>query len=71
MDTSKMRSEFEAQLKDYAFRIKKGEEEIDKLKEYKLKLEGGLETLDLLEKQPTQAQVLQETDGSSPSQHTN
>ena len=50
MDTSKMRSEFEAQLKDYAFRIKKGEEEIDKLKEYKLKLEGGLETLDLLDK---------------------
>ena len=66
MDTSKIRSEFEAQLKDYAFRIKKGEEEIDKLKEYKLKLEGGLETLDLLEKQPADV-----NDGSSPSQHTN
>ena len=49
-------------LKDYAFRIKKGEEEIDKLKEYKLKLEGGLETLDLLEKQPADV-----NDGSSPS----
>ena len=49
-------------ISDYAFRIKKGEEEIDKLKEYKLKLEGGLETLDLLEKQPADV-----NDGSSPS----
>jgi len=45
-----MRLEFETQLKDYAYKIKKGEEEITKLKEYKLKLEGGLETLDLLDK---------------------
>lgn len=60
MDTSKLREEFEKQLKDYEFKIKKGEEELAKLKEYKLKLEGGLETLDLLEKQ----------DGSDSSQHT-
>ena len=55
-----MREEFLSQLKDYEFRIKRGEEELAKLKEYKLKLEGGLETLDLLEKQ----------DGSDSSQHT-
>ncbi len=61
-----MRAEFEAQLKDYAYRIKKGEEEIAKLKEYKLKLEGGLETLDLLDKP-----IPDVNDGSSPSQHTN
>lgn len=60
-----MREEFETQLKDVSFKIKKGEEELLKLKEYKLKVEGGLETLDLLEKQST------ESDGSSPSQHTN
>ena len=60
MDTSKLREEFEKQLKDYEFKIKKGEEELAKLKEYKLKLEGGLETLDLLEKQ----------DGSDSSPHT-
>tara|TARA_B100000029_G_scaffold187145_2_gene184490 strand:+ start:5816 stop:6016 length:201 start_codon:yes stop_codon:yes gene_type:complete len=66
MDTSKMRLEFENQLKDYAYKIKKGEEEIAKLKEYKLKLEGGLETLDLLDKP-----IPDVNDGSSPSQHTN
>ncbi len=46
-----MREEFLSQLKDYEFKIKRGEEELAKLREYKLKLEGGLETLDLLEKQ--------------------
>ncbi len=55
-----MREEFLSQLKDYEFKIKRGEEELAKLKEYKLKLEGGLETLDLLEKQ----------DGSDSSQPT-
>ena len=60
MDTSKLREEFLSQLKDYEFKIKRGEEELAKLKEYKLKLEGGLETLDLLEKQ----------DGSDSSQPT-
>ena len=57
-----MRLEFENQLKDYAYKIKKGEEEIAKLKEYKLKLEGGLETLDLLDKP-----IPDVNDGSSPS----
>ena len=60
MDTSKLRKEFEKQLKDYEFQINKGEQELAKLREYKTKLEGGLETLDLLEKQ----------DGSDSSQHT-
>lgn len=60
MDTSKLREEFERQLKDYEFQIKKGEQELIKLREYKTKLEGGLETLDLLEKQ----------DGSDSSQPT-
>lgn len=60
MDTSKLREEFERQLKDYEFQIKKGEQELLKLREYKTKLEGGLETLDLLEKQ----------DGSDSSQPT-
>ncbi len=43
MDTLKMREEFETQLKDVSFKIKKGEEELLKLKEYKLKVEGGLD----------------------------
>lgn len=60
MDTLKLREEFEKQLKDYEFQIKKGEQELAKLREYKTKLEGGLETLDLLEKQ----------DGSDSSQLT-
>ena len=60
MDTSNLREEFEKQLKDYEFQIKKGEQELAKLREYKTKLEGGLETLDLLEKQT----------GSDCSQHT-
>lgn len=60
MDTSSLRQEFEKQLKDYEFQIKKGEQELSKLREYKTKLEGGLETLDLLEKQ----------NGSDSSQHT-
>jgi prefoldin subunit 5 len=60
MDTSNLREEFEKQLKDYEFQIKKGEQELAKLREYKTKLEGGLETLDLLEKQ----------NGSDSSQHT-
>ena len=60
MDTSNLREEFEKQLKDYEFQIKKREQELAKLREYKTKLEGGLETLDLLEKQ----------NGSDSSQHT-
>ena len=53
MDIPKMRLEFETQLKDYAYKIKQGEDEIAKLKEYKLKLEGGLETINLLDKTNT------------------
>jgi hypothetical protein len=66
MDTSELRKEFERQLKDYEFQIKKGEEELSKLREYKIKLEGGLETLDLLDKNNTQ-----ESDVSNSSQHSN
>ena len=66
MDTSELRKEFERQLKDYEFQIKKGEEELSKLREYKIKLEGGLETLDLLEKNKEEV-----TDGSNSSQHSN
>ena len=62
MDGSKLRDEFNTQLKDYEFQIRKGEQELAKLREYKIKLEGGIETLDLLDKQ--------EENGSDTSQHS-
>ena len=48
-DTTKLKGEFEAQLKDADTKITKVKEELVKLNEYRTKLVGGLETLALLE----------------------
>ena len=50
-DTTKLKGEFEAQLKDADIKITKVKEELVKLNEYRTKLVGGLETLSLLEEQ--------------------
>ena len=50
-DTSKLRGEFEAQLKDVDAKIAKVKEELVRLNEYRTKLQGGLETLGLLDEQ--------------------
>lgn len=50
-DTSKLRGEFEAQLKDADAKIAKVKEELVRLNEYRTKLQGGLETLGLLDEQ--------------------
>lgn len=50
-DTSKLKGEFEAQLKDADAKITKVKEELVRLNEYRTKLVGGLETLGLLEEQ--------------------
>jgi len=50
-DTSKLKGEFEAQLKDADTKITKVKEELVRLNEYRTKLVGGLETLGLLEEQ--------------------
>ena len=49
--TTKLKGEFEAQLKDADTKITKVKEELVKLNEYRTKLVGGLETLALLEEQ--------------------
>ena len=50
-DTTKLRGEFEAQLKDADAKIAKVKEELVRLNEYRTKLQGGLETLGLLDEQ--------------------
>ena len=47
-DTTKLKSEFESQLKDANEKIAKAKTELSRLEEYRTKLVGGLETLDLL-----------------------
>lgn len=49
--TEKLRSEFEAQVKDADEKIAKVREELVRLNEYRTKLQGGLETLGLLDEQ--------------------
>lgn len=49
METQKLKSEFEQQLKDANEKIARAETDLARLKEYKTKLLGGLETLTLLE----------------------
>lgn len=49
METQKLKSEFEQQLKDANEKIARAETDLARLKEYKTKLLGGLETLSLLE----------------------
>ena len=49
METTKLKSEFEQQVKDANERIAKTEAELARLKEYRTKLQGGLETIALLE----------------------
>mgnify|MGYP003129365473 CR=1 FL=1 len=49
METTKLKSEFEQQIKDANERIAKSEAELVRLKEYRTKLQGGLETIALLE----------------------
>lgn len=51
MDTNKLKSEFELQLKDANEKIAKAEADLSRLKEYKTKLLGGLETIALLEQE--------------------
>lgn len=48
METQKLKSEFEQQLKDANEKITKAETDLSRLKEYRTKLLGGLETLALL-----------------------
>ena len=50
METSKLRENFEAQLKKINDTILGIEGDLERAKEYKAKLVGGMETLDLLEK---------------------
>jgi hypothetical protein len=52
MDTTKLRENFQSQLKEIDEKISTIQEELTKAQEYKLKLQGGLETLDLLSKEP-------------------
>jgi len=52
METTKLKSEFEQQIKDANERIAKAETDLARLKEYRTKLQGGLETIALLEKEP-------------------
>jgi len=49
METSKLRENFEAQLKKINDTILGIESDLERAKEYKAKLVGGMETLDLLE----------------------
>lgn len=50
METSKLRENFEAQLKKINETIFGIESDLERAKEYKAKLVGGMETLDLLDK---------------------
>lgn len=50
METSKLRENFEAQLKKINETILGIESDLERAKEYKAKLVGGMETLDLLDK---------------------
>lgn len=50
METTKLRDNFEAQLKKINETILGIETDLERAKEYKAKLVGGMETLDLLEK---------------------
>lgn len=50
-DTTKLKSEFESQLKDANEKIAKAKTELSRLEEYRTKLVGGLETLALLNQQ--------------------
>lgn len=50
-DTTKLKSEFESQLKDANEKIAKAKTELSRLEEYRTKLVGGLETLALLDQQ--------------------
>jgi len=50
METSKLRENFEAQLKKINETILGIETDLERAKEYKAKLVGGMETLDLLDK---------------------
>lgn len=50
METSKLRENFETQLKKINETILGIESDMERAKEYKAKLLGGMETLDLLEK---------------------
>ena len=67
METTKLKSEFEQQIKDANERIAKSEAELVRLKEYRTKLQGGLETIALLEEgvseeeTPSQPEVSPET----------
>lgn len=67
METKKLKSEFEQQIKDANERIAKSEAELARLKEYRTKLQGGLETIALLEEgvseeeTPSQPEVSPET----------
>lgn len=66
METTKLKSEFEQQIKDANERIAKAETDLARLKEYRTKLQGGLETIALLEKEsdeetPAQPEVSPET----------
>lgn len=57
MDTTKLRENFQSQLKEIDEKISTIQEELTKAQEYKLKLQGGLETLDLLSKEPEEIPV--------------
>ena len=59
-DTTKLRGEFEAQLKDADAKIAKVKEELVRLNEYRTKLQGGLETLGLLDEQNKGLETLSE-----------
>lgn len=67
METTKLKSEFEQQIKDASERITKSEAELFRLKEYRTKLQGGLETIALLEEgtseeeTPSQPEISPET----------
>jgi hypothetical protein len=50
METSKLRENFEAQLKKINETIVGIENDLERAKEYKAKLVGGMETLDILER---------------------
>ena len=55
-ETTKLKSEFESQLKDANEKIAKAKTELARLEEYRTKLVGGLETLALLESNKDKAE---------------
>ena len=61
-DTTKLKGEFEAQLKDADTKITKVKEELVKLNEYRTKLVGGLETLALMDENGEELQESSEID---------